>query len=125
MLRNSGALSLLRGRLGVQVVVDNHTIDDSLHAQGWDVTKRSMCQQGSVTVQQLARWARKRTEVRANWAQIRIRKGRGRHSAIGTIRIGHSTATKPTQCVEKGWVFLAGTCILFTFFETISSIPTD
>ena len=30
MLRNSGGLSLLRGRLGVQVVVDNHTIDDSL-----------------------------------------------------------------------------------------------
>ena len=27
MLRNSGGLSLLRGRLGVQVVVDNHTID--------------------------------------------------------------------------------------------------
>ena len=30
MLRNSGGRSLLRGRLGVQVVVDNHTIDDSL-----------------------------------------------------------------------------------------------
>ena len=29
MLRNSGVLSLLHGRLGVQVVVDNHTIDDS------------------------------------------------------------------------------------------------
>ena len=30
MLRNSGGLSLLRGRVGVQVVVDNHTIDDSI-----------------------------------------------------------------------------------------------
>ena len=30
VLRNSGGLSLLRGRLGVQVVVDNHNIDDSL-----------------------------------------------------------------------------------------------
>ena len=27
MLRNSGGLSLLRGRLGVHVFVDNHTID--------------------------------------------------------------------------------------------------
>ena len=60
MLRNSGGLSLLRGRLRVQVVVDNHTIDDSLRAEGWDVTKRSMRGQGPVTVQQLARRARKR-----------------------------------------------------------------
>ena len=30
MLRNSGGLSLPHGRLGVQIVVDNHTIDDSL-----------------------------------------------------------------------------------------------
>ena len=38
MLRNSGGLSLLRGRLGVQVVVNNHTIDDSLWLHGWDAT---------------------------------------------------------------------------------------
>ena len=41
MLRNSRGLSLLRGRLGVQVVVDNHTMDDSLAAHGWDATKRA------------------------------------------------------------------------------------
>ena len=46
MLRNSRGLSLLRGRLGVQVVVDNHTIDDNLRREGWDVTKRSMRGQG-------------------------------------------------------------------------------
>ena len=40
MLCKSGGLSLLRGRLGVQVVVDNHIIDDSLAAHGWDATKR-------------------------------------------------------------------------------------
>ena len=34
MLRNSGGLRLLRRRLGVQVVVDNHTIDDSLWSHG-------------------------------------------------------------------------------------------
>ena len=60
MLRNSGGLSLLHGRLGVQVVVDNHTIDNSLRAEGWDVTNRSMRGQGPLTVQQLARLARKR-----------------------------------------------------------------
>ena len=43
MLRNSGGLSLLRGHVGVQVVVDNHTIIDSLCREGWNVTKRSMC----------------------------------------------------------------------------------
>ena len=40
MLRNSAGLTLLRGRLGVQVVVDNHTSDDGLAAHGWDATKR-------------------------------------------------------------------------------------
>ena len=60
MLRNSGGLSLLRGCLGVQVVVDNHTIDDNLRAEGWDVTKRSMRGQGPVTVQPLARRSCKR-----------------------------------------------------------------
>ena len=59
MLCNNGGLSLLRGRPGVLLVVDNYTIDDSLRAKWWDVTKRSMRGQGPVTVQQLARRARK------------------------------------------------------------------
>ena len=59
MLHNSGGLSLLRGRLVVQVVVDKHTIDDNLWQEGWDVTKRSMHGQGPVTVRQLASRARK------------------------------------------------------------------
>ena len=57
MLHNSWGLSLLHGRLGVQVVVDNHTIDDSLRAEWWNVTKRSMRGQGPLTVQRLARRA--------------------------------------------------------------------
>ena len=51
MLRNSGSLSLVRGRLGVQVVVDNHTTDDSLAAHGWDATKRAQHGQGPISVQ--------------------------------------------------------------------------
>ena len=46
MLRNSGGLSLLWGRLGVQVVVDKLTIDDSLWSHGW------VCDQKGTT------WAR-------------------------------------------------------------------
>ena len=67
MLRNSGGPSLLHGRLGVQVVVDNHSIDDSLRAEGWDVTKRFMCGQGPLAVQQLARRARKRALTNLNY----------------------------------------------------------
>ena len=79
MLRNSGGLNLVRGRLGVHVLVDNHTIDDSLRRKGWDVTKRSMCGQGPVTVRQLARRARKIALSDLNYVHVltqrfRIRK---------------------------------------------------
>ena len=50
MLCNSGDLSLLRS----MVVLDNHTIDDSLRREGWDPTKRSMRGQGPLSVQLLA-----------------------------------------------------------------------
>ena len=70
MLRNSGGLSLSRDRLGVQVVVDNHTIDDSLRREGWDVTKRSMRGQGPVTVRQLAGRARKRALSDLNYVHV-------------------------------------------------------
>ena len=51
MLRISGGLSLLRGRLRVQVVVDNHTVDDSLAAHRWDATKRAQNGQRPISVQ--------------------------------------------------------------------------
>ena len=54
MLRNSGGLSLLRGKLDLQVVVDNHTIDDNLRCEGWDPNKRSMHGQGPISVRLLA-----------------------------------------------------------------------
>ena len=60
MLRNSGGLSLLRGRLGVQVVVDNHSIDDSLWLHGWDATKRAQHGQGPISVQTYASRTRRR-----------------------------------------------------------------
>ena len=69
-LRNSGGLSLLCDRLGMHVLVDNHTIDDSLRREGWDVTKRSMRGQGPVRVQQLARRARKRALSDLNYIRV-------------------------------------------------------
>ena len=60
MLRNSGGLSLLRGRLGVQVVVDNHTIHDSLWLHGWDATKGAQHGQGPISVQTYASRTRRR-----------------------------------------------------------------
>ena len=63
MLRNIGGLSLLRERLGVQVVVDNHTIDDSLAAHGWDVTKRAQHGQGPISVPRYASHTRRRLVI--------------------------------------------------------------
>ena len=60
MLRNSGGLSLLRGRLGVQVVVHNHTIDDSLWSHGRDATKRAQNGQGAISAQTYASRTRRR-----------------------------------------------------------------
>ena len=79
MLRNSGGLSLLCGRLGVRVVVDNHTIDGSLRREGWDVTQRPMHGQSLVTVRHLASRARKKapsdvTYVRTPKQLFRCRK---------------------------------------------------
>ena len=51
MLHNNGGLSLLWRKLGVQLVVDNHTIDDSLAVHGWDATKRAQNGQGPISVQ--------------------------------------------------------------------------
>ena len=32
----------MKGRVGLQVVVDNHTLDDSLLKRGWDVQDRAV-----------------------------------------------------------------------------------
>ena len=77
--RNSGGLSLLRCRLGVQVVVDNHTIDCGLRRERWDVTMGSMPGQGPVNVWQLPSRAPKRALSHLNFVDIvkqcfRVRK---------------------------------------------------
>ena len=43
MLYNNRSVSLPCCCLGVQVVLDNHAIDDGLRLKGWDFIERSMC----------------------------------------------------------------------------------
>ena len=83
MLRNSGGLSLLRGRLGVQVVVDNHTIDDSLAAHGWDATKRAQNGQGPISVQRYASRTGRRLLTDIQHLQTLERRFRCRKNRIG------------------------------------------
>ena len=71
MLRNSGGLSLMCGRLGVRVVVNNHTTNYSLRREESDVTKRSMLGQGPAIVQQLARCARKTALSNLTYVHVR------------------------------------------------------
>ena len=37
LLRNSGGVSLVKDRSGLQCVVDNHILDDNLRKEGWEV----------------------------------------------------------------------------------------
>ena len=98
MLRNSGGPSLLRGRLGVQVVADDHTIDDSLAAHEWDATKREQHGQGPISVQRCVGHTRRR---------------------LGTDSRHLQTLEKPFQCrkekvekyiMDKGHSCLRGAC---------------
>ena len=78
MLRNSRGLSLLRGRLGMQVVVDNHTIDDSLWLHGSDATKRAQHGQGPISVQTYASRTRRRLLTDMQYLQTVHRRFRCR-----------------------------------------------
>ena len=81
MWRNNGGLSLLRGRLAVQWVVDNHTINNSLWSHGWDVTKRAQNRQQPIGVEMHASRTRRRlrTDMRhlqtlERWFRCRKRR---------------------------------------------------
>ena len=45
MLRNSGGVSLLHDKFGLQCVVDNHTLDNNLRKQRWDPLRKAMTKQ--------------------------------------------------------------------------------
>lgn len=58
MLAKSGGVSVMKGKMGLQGVVDNHTVDDALYAKGWDVQKRA--QRGQVAGPPEGMWRAKR-----------------------------------------------------------------
>ena len=78
ILRNSGGLSLLRGRLGVQVVVDNHPLDDNLAAHGWDAAKRAQYGQRPISVQRYISRTRRQLLTNVQNHQILDRRFRCR-----------------------------------------------
>ena len=85
MLRNSGGVGILRNRLGLQAVVDNHTIDDSLLRKGWDVSCRAAKAQGAVKGSQFWRYrntVRQAKLTATHVALARIRQ-RAREAARG------------------------------------------
>ena len=76
MSRNSGGLNLLLGGLRVQVVVDNHTIDNSFCLHGWDATKRAQHGQGPKSVQMYASRTRRRLLTDMQYLQTLQRRFR-------------------------------------------------
>ena len=61
-----GGGSLLNDRSGLQCVVDNHTLDDNLRKEGWEVESRVVTKQRGFQ-RRCTTWSRARRE----------RKGRG------------------------------------------------
>ena len=45
MPRNNGGVSLLHDKLGLQCVVDNHTLEDNLRKAGWDLLSKAVTTQ--------------------------------------------------------------------------------
>ena len=81
IMRNNEGLSLLRGKLGPQVVMDKDTIDDILRREGWDPTKRDMRGQGPLRVRIYAARARQKAlsdqgDIKTLQPRLRARKRR-------------------------------------------------
>ena len=87
MLRNSGALSLLHDELGLQCVVDNHTLDDNLRKEGWDPLSKALTKQ---------RWYKRRGR---GWTRVR-REGRGRAAMVERI-VQRAHCTHCRTCAES------------------------
>ena len=61
LLRNSGGVGFLNDRSGLQCVVDNHTLDDNLRKEGWEVEIRVVTKQRSFQ-RRCTTWSRARRE---------------------------------------------------------------
>ena len=68
-LRNSGRVSLLHDMLGLQCVVDNHTLDDNLRKEGWDLLSKAVTKQRGYK-RHCRDWTRARREGRGRAAMV-------------------------------------------------------
>ena len=70
LLRNSGGVSLLNDRSGLQCVVDNHTLDDHLRKEGWEVESRAVTKQRGFQ-RRCMTWSRARRERKGRENMVR------------------------------------------------------
>ena len=70
LLRNSGGVSLLNDRSGLQCVVDNHTLDDHLRKEGWEVESRAVNKQRGFQ-RRCMTWSRARRERKGRENMVR------------------------------------------------------
>ena len=69
-LTNSGGVSLLNDRSGLQCVVDNHTLDDNLRKEGWEVESRAVTKQRGFQ-RHYTTWSRPRRERKGRENMVR------------------------------------------------------
>ena len=70
LLRNWWGVSLLNDRSGLQCVVDNHTLDDNLRKEGWEVESRVVTKQRGFQ-HQCTTWPRARRERKGTENMVR------------------------------------------------------
>ena len=70
LLRHSGGVSLLNDRLGLQCVVDNHTLDDNFRKEGWKVQNRVVTKQRGFP-RRCSTWSRAQRERKERENMVR------------------------------------------------------
>ena len=70
LLRNSGGVNLLNDRSGLQCVVDNHTPDDKLRKESWEVESRALTKQRGFQ-RRCTNWSRARRERKGRENMVR------------------------------------------------------
>ena len=70
LLRKSWGVSLLNDRSGLQCVVDNHTLDDNLRNEGWEVESRGVTKQRGFQ-RRCTTWSRARRERKGRENMVR------------------------------------------------------
>ena len=70
LLRYSGEATLLTDMLGLQCVLDNHTLDDIMWNEGWEVESRAVSKQRGFQ-RRCTTWSRARRERKGRENMVR------------------------------------------------------